>query len=111
MADLHPTHPHPAAALPKRPPTGEFLSLDLWRGLACLWVVLRHVASESFAANRAVAAVPGFGFMALGYLGVPIFFVISGYCIANAGFNVLARGLGFRSFAAARVLIAVRSAT
>jgi exopolysaccharide production protein ExoZ len=106
MADLHPTHLHPALAISNRPPNrpaGEFLSLDLWRGLACLWVVLRHVASESFAANRAVAAVPGFGFMALGYLGVPIFFVISGYCIANAGFNVLARGLGFRSFAAARI--------
>jgi exopolysaccharide production protein ExoZ len=102
---------HDALALAEAPSTavtakrraGDFVSLDLWRGVACLWVVLYHVATETIARHPAVKEFPGVGFMSLGYLGVPIFFVISGYCIASAGCNTLTRGHGFRSFAIARL--------
>ncbi len=51
--------------------------LDAWRGVAALWVVMLHVRLPSTPAwLRDVSAG--------GHLGVPMFFVISGYCIANA---------------------------
>src|SRR5579871_4644886 len=57
--------------------TLRYDSLTLWRGVACLLVVLyhsvlyRHFASENFV----------FGLLHQFWMGVPIFFVISGYCI------------------------------
>ena len=51
--------------------------LDAWRGVAALWVVMLHIRLDSTPAwLRDVSAG--------GHLGVPMFFVISGYCIANA---------------------------
>lgn len=69
--------------LPLRP---RYESLDIWRGIACLLVLLNH----------STFTVPGGGmYESLGaagqiwsqiaarlWCGVPIFFVISGYCIA-----------------------------
>ena len=74
--------------MPPRQP--RYDSLDLWRGVACLVVVAYHAAvythSDAFettlrahggtAAEWLLAAVGRFWF------GVPVFFVISGYCIA-----------------------------
>src|SRR5688572_16597179 len=74
--------------MPPRQP--RYDSLDLWRGVACLVVVAYHAAvfthSDAFEERlRAdggglcewlLAAVGRFWF------GVPVFFVISGYCIA-----------------------------
>ena len=56
--------------------------LDAWRGVAALWVVLLHVRLESTPALL-------YKFSAGGHLGVPMFFVISGYCIANAAVRAL----------------------
>jgi peptidoglycan/LPS O-acetylase OafA/YrhL len=73
------------------PPPGHdprYESLDAWRGLACLMVVLHH---SGFALTWAEAASPSPGSWARWPvvwlvrqmdLGVPLFFVISGYCIA-----------------------------
>jgi exopolysaccharide production protein ExoZ len=51
--------------------------LDAWRGVAALSVVLLHIRLHTIPA-------PLYAFSVVGLLGVPIFFVISGYCIANA---------------------------
>ena len=77
--------------------------LDAWRGLASLWVVLYHACGamlegRSLPGGGAVMAIGG-----LGYLGVQMFFVISGYCISLAGCSVLRRRGRCREFIFARV--------
>lgn len=62
--------------------TSPYRLLDAWRGVAALWVVLLHCSGEGI--PRPVGQ-----FSLLGLLGVPIFFVISGYCIANAALRSL----------------------
>ena len=70
--------------------------LDAWRGVAALWVVILHVRLDSTPAwLRDVSAG--------GHLGVPMFFVISGYCIANAAVRSLAAPRPVRHFLTARV--------
>ena len=69
------------------PPPGHdprYEMLDVWRGVACLMVVLHHSGfaivlgdSDSSWVRRAIL-----DFVRLMDLGVPLFFVISGYCIA-----------------------------
>jgi peptidoglycan/LPS O-acetylase OafA/YrhL len=71
--------------LPRRP---RYESLDLWRGLACLMIVLVHGAlyADAYPPGERPEA-DGAGLLAadlvsrLAY-GVHLFFVISGYCIA-----------------------------
>ncbi|WP_435008870.1 acyltransferase family protein [Tundrisphaera lichenicola] len=73
-----------------RPPGHDprYESLDAWRGLACLMVVLHH---SGFALTWAEVGGTSGGdwarFLPVWFvrqmdLGVPLFFVISGYCIA-----------------------------
>ena len=72
------------------PRSPRYESLDAWRGVACLAVVVFH--SSLYVATRAhetrVIAQGGSAFdwavVAAGrlWIGVPIFFAISGYCIA-----------------------------
>ena len=70
--------------------------LDAWRGVAALWVVMLHVRLDSTPAwLRDVSAG--------GHLGVPMFFVISGYCIANAAMRAAATPRPVRHFLTARV--------
>jgi peptidoglycan/LPS O-acetylase OafA/YrhL len=64
----------------------RYRSLDAWRGIAALSVVVCH-ATGAFGANAQLSDFnPVFGAFwwvgRYGYLGVHIFFVISGYCIA-----------------------------
>ncbi len=70
----------------------RYLSLDVWRGVACLMVVLDHVAIPALFANDYLQFGNTFEGWArwlvyrltrLG-LGPPLFFVISGYCIASS---------------------------
>ncbi len=77
--------------MPPRPPRYE--SLDVWRGVACLAVVLFHATSGYVATPDLEARVRAGGgdwadWLVVGtarlWLGVPLFFVISGYCIAAA---------------------------
>ena len=79
---------HVAAALgsPRNP---RYRSLDLWRGLACLLVVVFHSSGVAFLSLEAAGAgqtdALGMGVLALtriGWVGVPFFFVISGYAIS-----------------------------
>lgn len=73
--------------MPRQP---RYQSLDFWRGVACLFVVIFHSTSlQNSYQERDHAAGPSSGFAAAVFagmrwlwLGVPMFFVISGYCIA-----------------------------
>lgn len=72
--------------LPSVPRAPRYESLDLWRGIACIAVVIYH---SSYYAQRSSNST-GLEFLAselmVGinwlWLGVPMFFVISGYCIS-----------------------------
>jgi peptidoglycan/LPS O-acetylase OafA/YrhL len=65
------------------PRTRRYLSLDHWRGLACLVVLVNHsvwrgpdAEAWSSVEHLIVAAAERL------WLGVPMFFVVSGYCIS-----------------------------
>ena len=62
----------------------RYATLDLWRGIACLFIVILH--SAHYANERLATADPLgkgilIGISKMG-IGVPMFFVISGYCIS-----------------------------
>ena len=75
---------------PPRAP--RYLTLDHWRGIACLLVVLFHSSGVAFLSMEASGTQPqqaGLAGLALsitriGWIGVPFFFVISGYAISAA---------------------------
>ncbi len=84
------------SAVPRHAGNTPYRLLDAWRGVAALWVVMLHVRLE---------ATPGplYQFSAGGHLGVPMFFVISGYCIANAAVRSLNVPQPMHHFVTARV--------
>jgi peptidoglycan/LPS O-acetylase OafA/YrhL len=71
----------PPLGIPRRP---RYRSLDFWRGLACLIVVISHSATYVEDVASEETSWPGIVVAILhgGRVGVPMFFVISGYCIA-----------------------------
>lgn len=85
-----------ADAPPRRVGIAPYRLLDAWRGVAALWVVLLHVRLETTPALL-------YQFSAGGHLGVPMFFVISGYCIASAATRSLNSPQPVRHFLTARV--------
>ncbi len=90
--------PNNSAAFRLKP----YSTLDMWRGFACLCVVLYH---EGFILTNhypQLSNLPVYRAGAFGYLGVQMFFVISGYCIAGAACSALRRGDGWRAFLLAR---------
>src|SRR4051812_10487654 len=72
---------HSLDALPA-PANPRYRSLDLWRGIACLMVVVLHASfigrdlDASGASAKLMTIISRFG------AGVVMFFVVSGYCIA-----------------------------
>ena len=67
---------------PKNP---RYQSLDFWRGVACLSVVIHH--STVYAADHGAGSAKGLASQIMAaasalWIGVPVFFVISGYCIS-----------------------------
>jgi len=84
------------AILPRAP---RYLSIDIWRGVACVAVVLLH-ASVPLADAKPNAA----RFIGLLSLGVPMFFVISGYCIAATCDSARRRNRSFGWFMRRRFL-------
>jgi len=65
-------------------PSARYRSLDTWRGLACLMVVVFHATYGAVGVQTGPTGVWGVVVSVIRrlWLGVPIFFVISGYCIA-----------------------------
>ena len=90
--------PYPELADPR------YRSLDHWRGLACVMVVLVHavtsakignVAAERVAhpiAKTVISLCDAMG------VGVPIFFVISGYCICATADSSRRKGHSFKDY-------------
>ncbi len=73
--------------------------LDPLRGVAAVWVLLHHIAHFSATDPAAVPTV-----FRLGYFGVPLFFVVSGYCLAAAGRRAVRIGEPPSRFLARRAL-------
>jgi peptidoglycan/LPS O-acetylase OafA/YrhL len=63
-------------------PETRYRLLDPFRGLAALSVALFHAYSPWLDANPGLLAAPVAALVRHGWLGVELFFVISGYCIA-----------------------------
>jgi peptidoglycan/LPS O-acetylase OafA/YrhL len=75
----------------------RYESLDAWRGIACLLVISFHATLDAPTTGGGVAAAL-VAAMRWGRLGVPIFFVISGYCIAASLDAERLRGAGAGAF-------------
>jgi peptidoglycan/LPS O-acetylase OafA/YrhL len=79
------------------PRAPRYKSLDLWRGLACLFVVIFHSTSvwSHAAGKQPGTGVAGWLLQATRVLdmGVPMFFVISGYCISATADSSRLKGL------------------
>ena len=81
----------------------RFESLDLWRGLLCLYIVIEH---SSVMLWRGVGEAHGFEGLLRGWLvfpltlniGTPLFFVISGYCVLSSIDSHRRRNVGAPSF-------------
>lgn len=82
--------------------SSQYKSLDGWRGLACLFVVLLH----TYGSLKSKTGVADYDILAAisvyGGLGVQVFFVISGYCIINAACSIIRKDKSVRDFAWAR---------
>jgi peptidoglycan/LPS O-acetylase OafA/YrhL len=97
-----------APLIPPRAP--RYRSLDLWRGVACLLVVLKHVTlyAPSYGLVDGGEATPGLASRLVAltthlWIGVPFFFVISGYCIAATADSMRRRRSGQLSYFVRRV--------
>ena len=87
-----------------RPTNPRYLSLDVWRGVACLMVVVAHSSTYLYSGVDAVASNPVglsnriIGILGSSELGVIAFFVISGYCIAATCDSTRRRPDGLRQY-------------
>jgi peptidoglycan/LPS O-acetylase OafA/YrhL len=84
-----------------RPRTMRYESLDLWRGVACLLVLFCHsVYYVRFSHESPAQAVASGVALAAkwGWLGVPLFFIISGYCICASVDAARQRRSGVRDY-------------
>jgi peptidoglycan/LPS O-acetylase OafA/YrhL len=62
--------------------SSRYHSLDIWRGIACLSVIVFHAVGIDGSPGPSETFTT-LGHLAMrGWIGVPLFFVISGYCIA-----------------------------
>lgn len=81
-----------------------FQLLDAFRGFAAVWVVMLHACQPVILGPYPhLADNPFFRFSLLGALGVTMFFVISGYCIASAAVSVRSKPDPLRGYVRARV--------
>jgi exopolysaccharide production protein ExoZ len=81
-----------------------YRSLDAWRGIASLWVVMIHSCLPAITGPFPdLRFQPLYAFSLYGSLGVQMFFVISGYCIANAAASIIRKNHSLLKFLQARV--------
>ncbi|HVU88700.1 MAG TPA: acyltransferase [Pirellulales bacterium] len=82
MEKLSPESLTSSAALQgPRPRAPRYYSLDIWRGAACLLVVVYHSVCQLIPLGDDAASWAVRVFLQC-WIGVPMFFVISGYCIS-----------------------------
>jgi len=79
-------------------PRKTYRSLDAFRGLASLFVVLYHTAAILTGRYPDLSALPLYKIAGFGYLGVPVFFVVSGYCIAASAMSARVRPNGSTTY-------------
>lgn len=83
------------------PPNTRYHSLDFWRGVACLCIIVFHsffyMEKAEAGWSRALSTL-----LAFLWHGVTIFFVISGYCIAAATDSARRRENAVRTYFARR---------
>ncbi len=87
--------------VPGRTKPGPYRSLDAWRGFASFMVMMYHteqVLALQYHSKSFILVMFRYG-----NLGVNVFFVISGYCIAAAAGAALRREHGAIAFAKARL--------
>jgi len=74
---------------------GHIAGIDGLRGIAVLWVALFHftVLRPADATTQALLQAPGGALAAHGYLGVDLFFLVSGFLLAMPWFSHEAAGL------------------
>jgi peptidoglycan/LPS O-acetylase OafA/YrhL len=65
----------------------QYKSLDHWRGLAALWVMMFHGFGTTFQTQLHPVLEVFKAIAAPGWLGVNLFFVISGYCIVSSAYR------------------------
>jgi peptidoglycan/LPS O-acetylase OafA/YrhL len=97
-------NPNPSSSTAKKDASAfEYRLLNHWRGIAVLWVLAFH----GFGTTYDKTIHPAGEFLkwvaAPGWLGVHLFFVISGYCIGANASRLFARGLGAHLFLADRL--------
>ncbi len=66
----------------------QYKTLDHWRGIAALWVMIFHGFGTTFDKSLHPLAELVKSIAAPGWLGVHLFFVISGYCIAATAYKL-----------------------
>jgi peptidoglycan/LPS O-acetylase OafA/YrhL len=85
-----------------QPKSPHYESLTHWRGVACLFVVAFHVMNTGYGMRFPDGTGPLAGVLALVsrlWIGVPLFFVISGYCVtASADATRRRQNPGLRFF-------------
>jgi peptidoglycan/LPS O-acetylase OafA/YrhL len=86
----------------------RYQMLDVWRGVVCLYVVLEHAGVALWQCNDLGSGWVGklhqaiVGVLALN-IGTPLFFVMSGYCIASSLDSAQRRGTAPVAFLARRI--------
>ena len=90
--------PPPATKRPE-----NYLTLDAWRGVAALSVCVYHSSAVIVDKQLNGHSTPFYDVCMYGFLGVQIFFVISGYCIAASAASVLRNGKPLSNFVIARI--------
>lgn len=76
----------------------QYKTLDHWRGIAALWVMLFHGFVPSYSQSVFLLVRPIQCIAKFGNLGVHLFFVISGYCISASVYKLIARNGSIWSF-------------
>ncbi len=76
----------------------QYKTLDHWRGIAVLWVMIFHGFGTTY--EKSLHPVVEFlkSLAAPGWLGVHIFFVISGYCISASIYKLFSMRRGYWDF-------------
>src|SRR5947209_649249 len=101
--DRRPTDPLGEAAAAYPPPGTHMPALDGLRGLAILMVLAFHFSLGHLAPERFLLAIP-YTVAGIGWVGVDLFFVLSGFLITGILYDAKASQTYFRDFYAKRVL-------
>lgn len=80
------------------PPIGRFAFIDHLRGISALAVAVFHAFGSIYGAAMWAPLAPFASFAELGWQGVHVFFVLSGFCIAAKISSLSRSSLGVRAF-------------